>query len=166
MLAVWTDEMSAKFPTRREVRIHIGRRLALIKWEQGHGNFRRWFNEQPGFEFGFRSAQKYMREALDHYRPNTNISACFLVPKADGETAREKAERYTYAFTLYDLTPEEIQRLKLLRKTEERVKAHTAVIEALQPWLRGERDAGRIISFSRGSSEESDLPARSPAQSH
>jgi|SRR5580704_999441 hypothetical protein len=145
MVETWKDEMFAEFPTRQAVRIHIGKRLALIKWEQGYGNFRRWFDEQQGFEFGWRSAEKYMREALDHYKTNTNNSSQPLEPKTDEvheKTAEQKAkfDSYSYAFILYDLTPEEKQRLKNLRKTEERVKAHAAVIKALQPWLTGERD--------------------------
>jgi len=149
MIEVWNEEMNSEFPTRRQVRIQIGKRLYLIKGVKKHGKFRRWFDEQ-GYEFGFRSAEKYMQEALEHYQKNnTNNSSYSPEPKTDEVhevTAEKEAEfnsAYTYAFILFDLTPEEIQRLKLLRKSEERVNAHAAVIQALQPWLRGERVAQR-----------------------
>jgi hypothetical protein len=143
MVAGWNDEMFAAFPTRRQYRIQIGKRLFLIKGLT-RGKFRRWFDEQ-GYEFGFRSAENYMSEALKHYT-HTKTFSYSPIPKTDEvheATAKKKSEfsNSTYQFILSGLTPEEIQRLKLLRKTEERIKAHAAVIQALQPWLKGDRCA-------------------------
>jgi hypothetical protein len=141
MVEDWNDQLHSVFPTWREIRIHIGKRLFLIKSLCGHGKFRRWFNEQ-GYDFGFRSAEKYMCEALEYYKKsNTNNYSYCPVPLTDvvhEATAKKKAEfdGTTYQFILSGLTPEEVQRLKLLRETAERVKAHAAVITALQPWLR------------------------------
>jgi len=143
-VARWNDEMSAFFPTRRKYRIQIGKLLVQIKWLKGHGNFRSWFDEQ-GYEFGFRSAENYMSEALEYCRNTKNFSYSPMrkTDEVHEATAKKTAEldNKTYQFILYGLTSEEIQRLKSLRKTEERGKAHAAVIQALQPWLKGDRSA-------------------------
>jgi hypothetical protein len=90
-----------------------------------------------------------MKEALAHYRnPKSNTNNYSFSPKTDvvhAVTANKKAEfdGTVYSFVLHDLNAEEIQRLRNLRKSAERIEAEAAVIKPLQPWLRGERIANR-----------------------
>lgn len=146
MVEDWNADMYSKFPTYEQLRISIGKRLIQIKWLQGHGKFRRWFDAQH-FQFDIRSAQNYMSEAKEYYtNPNTNNSSYSPVPRMDGvhrATAKKKAEfaRSTFSLTIYGLSPKEIQRLRDLRKTEDRAKLNAVVIKSLQPFLKGKRVA-------------------------
>jgi hypothetical protein len=86
-----------------------------------------------------------MKEALAHYRnPKSNTINYSFSPKTDvvqAVTANKKAE--FDSFVLHGLNAEEIQRLRNLRKSAERIEAEAAVIKPLQPWLRGGRIANR-----------------------
>ena len=149
MIAIWNDEMHAQFPTHQQVRRSIGKRLFLIKGmikqKSGHGHFQRWFRAQH-FHFGLRSGQKYMDEALEHYRKPkaNNYSLLPVTDEVHAATAKKQAEfdKTTFNLTLH-LPANEVRRLRALRKTDERVKLEAAVITAIQPWLKGKRVASR-----------------------